>query len=650
MTRVAAGKHPLCSLGPDEIRRAAEILRTESGLGEDARFVSIVLHEPHKSRLGHGDEHDLDRQAFIVLRDRARRTTHEAVVSLTDGAVVSFEEIEGVQAAITSEEFMRTEEVVFASPEWRAAVHARGIDDVERCMLDPWSAGWVGPMDDPSLRRICRPLTWVRGEHADDNGYARPIEGLQVVVDLDAMEVIEVVDHGVTPLPPLNGNYVPELMLGDADNVPRIDRLRDDLRPIQITQPEGPSFTIEDGVVAWQKWQVRIGFNGREGLVLYDVAYRDGERLRPIIHRASISEMYIPYADRQPTQSTKNVFDMGEYGLGWLANSLQMGCDCLGEIRYLDGVVNDQDGNAMVIPNAICIHEEDAGIGWKHTDFRTERAEVRRRRRLVISMIVTVGNYEYGFYWQLYTDGTFELLVKLLGCLTTNALPVGGTTPYGQVLAPGLYGPHHQHFFNVRLDTEVDGRDNRVVEVDAVPEPLGPDNPLGGYWRPRRTVLANELAARRSIEPRAARVWRIESASARNAVGEPTAYTLTPGHNAFAMADPEGVIGRRGGFIGHHLWVTQYDPSERFAAGDYPNQHPGGAGLPTWVQADRPLDGEDLVLWYTVGCHHMVRTEDWPVMPVIEAGFQLRPTGFFDANPALDLPREPGSGEHGHCH
>lgn len=647
LTTAAVGVHPLDSLTGREVRASAQILKEREGLDDAWRFVSIVLHEPHKQRLRDWVEGDLvPREAFLVLRDRTTRTTHEAVVSISDEEVLRFEQIEGAQAAITSEEFMQTEEVVFRSPEWRAAVRARGVVDVELCMLDPWSAGWVGLQDDPSAHRICRPLTWVRVGSADDNGYARPIEGLQVVVDLDLMEVVEVIDHGVTPLPPKNGNYVPELMLGDPTNVPAIDALRDDLKPIEITQPEGPSFTVTDGLVEWQKWKLRIGFNGREALVLYDIAYQDGEVLRPICHRASISEMYIPYADRQPTQSTKNVFDMGEYGLGWLANSLTLGCDCLGEIRYFDGVVNDQDGNPMVIPNAICLHEEDAGIGWKHTDFRTEKAEVRRLRRLVISCICTVGNYEYGFFWHLYTDGTMELKIKLTGCLTTNALPVGGTSPYGQVLAPGLYGPHHQHFFNVRLDMEVDGARNRVVEVNSVAEPMGPDNPLGGYWRLQRTVLETESAARRSINPLTGRVWRIENPSVENGVGDPTAYTLTPGHNVAAMAHPDGIVGRRGGFIAHHLWVTPYEPSERFAAGDYPNQHPGGAGLPAWTAADRPIDNEDIVLWYTIGCHHVVRTEDWPVMPVIEAGFQLRPTGFFDANPALDMPRStPG----GHC-
>src|SRR5919108_677475 len=234
--------------------------------------------------------------------------------------------------------------------------------------------------------------------------------------------------------------------------------------------------------VRWQKWRLRIGFNAKEGLTLHEVGYEDRGRVRPIVHRASLSEMFVPYGDPAPTHINKNVFDMGEYGIGWLANSLTLGCDCLGEIHYFDGVVNDQDGNPRTIENAICTHEEDTGISWKHTDFRTEEVEVRRARRLVISMIATVGNYEYGYFWYLNTDGTIEYEVKLTGVISTGALPPGQKPAHGVLVSPGLYGMHHQHFFCVRLDMEVDGEQNRVVEVDSEPIPMGPDNPTGTVW------------------------------------------------------------------------------------------------------------------------------------------------------------------------
>ena len=87
------------------------------------------------------------------------------------------------------------------------------------------------------------------------------------------------------PLPPKSGSYYPE------DNGP----LRTDLKPLEITQPEGPSFEVDGNLVRWQKWSLRVGMDPLEGLVLYTVGYEDGGRVRPIVYRASVSEMVVPY-------------------------------------------------------------------------------------------------------------------------------------------------------------------------------------------------------------------------------------------------------------------------------------------------------------------------------------------------------------------
>ena len=636
--------HPLEPLTADEVATASSILREARGLGPSARFVFVTLHEPPKALLrawSPGDD-PLPREAHVVLYERGTRTTCEAVVSLTAREVVSFVEVPGVQAPIMAEEFVSCEAIVVADPRWQEAMRRRGVEDFSLAMVDPWASSWTGPDDDPSAHRIMRPLTWVRsapGEH----GYARPVEGLVVLVDLDAGEVVDVQDTGVVPFPPKAGNYE-EPWVFDPDNVPAVEGYRNDVKPIAITQPEGPSFTVDGHAVAWQKWTLRIGFTPREGLVLHEVGYAG----RSIVHRASLAEMYVPYGDPAPTHRFKNVFDQGEYGIGWLANPLTLGCDCVGHIEYFDGVVNDNDGGAVVIPNAVCMHEEDAGIAWKHTDFRTGAVQVRRRRRLVVSSIVTVGNYEYGYFWYLYTDGTIEYEVKLTGVISTGAVAPGEVPAHGTLVAPGLYGPHHQHFFCVRLDMAVDGTANRVVEVDSQPSAPGPDNPHGNAWETVHTVLGSEAAARRDTDPQRARFWKVESTEKTSALGLPTAYALVPGQTVPPMYSRDALFAPRSGFTEHQFWVTAYDPAQRFAAGDYPNQHPGGQGLPTYGTGDRPLDGEDVVVWYTFGTHHVVRPEDWPVMPVGHIGFMLKPSGFFDGNPALDTPPSAAGG--GHCH
>ena len=344
-----------------------------------------------------------------------------------------------------------------------------------------------------------------------------------------------------------------------------------------------------------------------------------------------------PYGDPNPTVHFKNAFDIGEYGLGPLVNALELGCDCLGEISYLDAWVNDSRGGALALPNAICIHEEDIGILWKHFDYRSGRTDVARARRLVVSCIATVGNYEYGFYWYLGQDGTIGFEAKLTGVLHTAGVPEGEpgrTRPRSPPALPRASTSTSSAPGSTWTSTGRRTRSSRSTPL----QPRSPHNPDGTAFLTDRTVLDRESRARRSVHSAASRRWRVESAERRNRIGEPTAYELIPGEGIEPMALPDSEFRRRARFLDHHLWVTPFAADERYPAGEYPNQSPGGDGLERWTKANRPLAGEDVVLWYTFGSHHVPRLEDWPVMPVVRCGFELRPVGFFDRNPALDVP------------
>jgi primary-amine oxidase len=624
-------RHPLDPLTPDEVARAWSLVCGQDGLGPRVRVISIALAEPPRGTLREpvSASHPAERAAFVVLIDRDARKTYEAVVSLTQGRVSSWTHVPDVQPAIVLDEFFECEAAVRGDPGWQAAMRRRGVTDFSLAMVDPWSAGNFG-IEDEEGRRLSRTLTWVR-RSPTDNGYARPVANLIAVVDLDEMKVIAIEDYGVVPLPPEDANYSPD-----------VAGSRPDLQPLEIRQPGGPSFTLDGHELSWQKWRMRLGFTPREGLVLHRVSYRDQGRDRPILHRAAVVDMVVPYGDPRPTYFHRNAFDVGEFGIGTLANSLVNGCDCLGEIRYLDAVVNDSRGGAVTLQNAICIHEEDYGILWKHFDWRTGYSEVRRSRRLVVSFIATVGNYEYGFYWYFYQDGTIQLEVKLTGIVSNGAVMPGESPPWGELVAPQVYGPIHQHFFNVRLDVTVDGPLNAVYEVNTVADPPGPENPHHNAFRAESSLLRSEAVAQRIVDPLRGRFWTIVNPSVRNRLGQPVGYKLAPGENVLPFAGPEAAVTKRATFMTKHLWVTRYDPQERYAAGDYPNQHPGGAGLPAYVEDDASLDNAELVVWYTFGAHHVVRPEDWPVMPVTYIGFALKPVGFFDKNPALDVPRPEG--------
>jgi primary-amine oxidase len=561
--------------------------------------------------------------------------SRDVVVSASRGEIDSTVELDPAtsgQLPIIDSEFEIMEEIVLASTEWCDALRRRGIDPATVRAV-PLSAGAYYPEE--TGRRMARVLGF-RQDHEKDSPWAHPVDGVVAYVDLVAREVSRVVDHVSLPVPDEPGNF---------DDPEQVGPQRTTLKPIEITQPEGVSFTLEGNRLQWEGWDLRIGFNEREGLTLHQI----GIHGRPVVYRASIAEMVVPYADPSPVRFWQNYFDAGEYMFARYANSLELGCDCLGEIQYMDVVVADDDGSPRTITNAICLHEEDYGILWKHSDLFTNASETRRQRRMVISFFTTIGNYDYGFYWYLYLDGTIACESKLTGIPFTSAYPSEGH-PYATQVAPGLGLPYHQHLFSARLDMAVDGQRNAVEECEAVALPMGEDNPWGNAFTESRTRLTHEAEAQRVADPGRGRTWQVVNPESTNRHGRPVAYALHSEGSPTLLADDRSVVAGRAAFATKHLWVTAYDADERYPAGDYVNQHAGGAGLPTWTAADRALDedgrGADVVLWHTFGLTHVPRPEDWPIMPVDYAGFRLMPVGFFDRNPTLDVP--PSS--NGHCH
>jgi primary-amine oxidase len=629
--------HPLEPLSASEVQQAVRLLRAAGKVTPTTRFVSVSLREPPKELVhgAAGARQAPPREANVVLFDNATNTAHQAVVSLAQERVTAFRSDAGAQPTMTVDEQVECEQAVLRSDLFKAALKRRyGVADTSLVMVDIWSAGYYGEEEDRT-RRLARPLCFVRSDPTD-NGYARPIEGLRPVVDLNAMEVIRVEEYhrdGAAaadwPLPKASCNYA-------AD---RVGRFREGIKPLEITQPQGPSFTVDGNRVTWQNWSLVVGFNAREGLTLHHVRYHDRGKDRSVLYRASLTEMVVPYGDPGPTQRRKNAFDVGEYGMGMCANSLRLGCDCLGHIHYFDAHMVTSRGEPLTIENAICMHEEDYGILWKHTDRRLPDApEVRRSRRLVISSVSTVENYEYGFFWYLYQDGTIQLEVKLTGILSLGAFADGEKPRYGALVAPNVYAPNHQHFFNVRLDFDLDGPANSVQRLDVVPDPTGANNPYENAFRAEATTLRTEKEARGHLKLETGRTWKVINPSVKNAVGEPVGYRFIPGDNAFPFASENAWWRKRAGFVNYHVWVTPYRDDERYAAGDYPNQSTGGDGLVRWTAQDRPVENTDVVLWYTFGHTHLPRPEDYPVMPAAYIGFVLKPSGFFDLNPANDLP------------
>lgn len=631
--------HPLDPLSSTEIQNACELLKFKQQLNENYRFAMVTIHEPTQEEILNLNERGFpDRAVFMCVFDSKTNDTFEAVVSLTKQEILSWERIDVKkspygQPPLIIDECWKCDRIVKADLAWRNAMKRRGLNDeqINNIQVDPFSAGHFGN-DDEKGKRLVRATSFYR-ENIKDNAYARPIEGIVAVVDLINECVLKLIDDGRnTPIPKTVINY-------DTASYP--DK-RQGLKPLVITQPDGPSFKVNGWEVEWQNWKFRVGFTPREGLILHQVSYQDGDQERPIIYRASVTDMLVPYGDPNESHYWKSAFDAGEYGLGKLAGPLRLGCDCKGHIHYFDVPAADDFGKAMEMPHVICMHEEDAGTLWKHNDsFRDGVNEMRRARELVISFFPTVGNYDYGFYWRLGQDGSLRLEVKLTGIVQTAAIYPGTQYEWGGKLTPELAAPFHQHFFNVRLHMMVDGKKNSFSQSEFTRIPMNPlTNPHGTAFGQVIKNFAFEDEAICKAKSKTHRTWNIFNASMLNPIGNPTSYKLEVPQDPLLLADENSYVAKRGGFTQNNVWVTPYDPKEKYAAGDYPNQNEGGNGLPHYIKQKRSISNESLVVWVTFGPTHSPRPEEFPVMPAATTSIALKPFGFFAKNPAMDLPDE----------
>jgi primary-amine oxidase len=620
--------HPLDPLTAQEISDVAAVLRRDRGVEPPRwRFASIELVEPDKADLRDGRSR---REAQAVCWNRDDGRAYRAMVSLApEAAVTAWKDLPGVHPNITVDEWHECDEMLRAHPQVIAALARRGITDLTLVLTDVWAYGAALVPERYRGLRIGWADVWRRGS-PDANPYAHHVTGLHPVVDLNRMTLLELedsVDGGGVAAPEVMGEYRPALLPMPLRPV----------KPLQVSQPDGVSFTVSGRRLRWQNWDMRLGFNHREGLVLHTLGFHYAGRLRPVAHRLSFAEMIVPYRDPTPDHYRRTAFDIGEWGLGFMTTSLELGCDCLGEITYLDAVVHDSRGQPRTIANAICLHEEDDGVLWKHVDDRAG-AEVRRARRLVISFHVTVANYEYLVYWRFYQDGSIECEVRATGIMVTSYFPDGRQPPYGTLVDERTYAPFHQHFIVARLDLDVDGPANTVYASQAEPAAVGPDDPYGLGLVIRDTPLRTEAEGRQDYDWSVQRVWKVVNEGAANGLGRPAGYKLIPGGSFPPMLDRASPAFRRAEVIGHTLWVTPYRAGERWPCGEFPVLSERDEGLARWTEQDRPIENTDVVLWYVFGIHHLTRPEDWPVMPVDKVSFWLKPFGFFDRNPALDVP------------
>ena len=615
--------HPLSTLSASEIEDAVSVLKNSNKEHENSSFSYISLEEPDKKLLK--EKTNLDRFVKIVGVDQ-KSNGFEAEINLSKKELLKEEKISNKAGpTYTLAEIFKAIELTMGDENYQKALEKRGIKDLSLIQIDPWPGGGFGNKNIKNGNRALKAISFLK-DSEKDNAYARPIQGLIAHIDLTENKVVEVEDHGVVEVPKAHARY-------DKDGQ---ESLRENPKEIAITQPEGVGFSVEDNLISWEGWQLRASIDPIEGLALHQVSLNN----RPIFYRAGLSDMVVPYGSSDPMHWWKAVHDGTEYGFGTMTNSLTLGCDCLGEIYYLDAHKLAFDGSVETIENAICIHEEDFGVQWKHND-STQMGynEVRRSRRLVVSSFATIGNYDYGIFWYLYLDGTIQLEIKLTGVVGISAFHED-IHKLGQdfKISPELVSPIHQHLFNVRIDWDLDDGDNQLFETNVEPLPINNANPEGTQFQAVVSHLTKESEAQRNIAPEKSRSWKIVNPKKLNKVGLPTAYKILYGNTPTLLSNPDSPPGKRAAFAKHNIWATPFQNEERSGGGRHTVMHSGEGGLEEITAKDRNISECDLVTWLTFGVTHLPRPEDWPVMPVEYCGVHLIPVGFFDQNPTINLP------------
>jgi len=622
--------HPLDPLSAGEIAAAVAALRAAGDSDATTRFALIDLAEPDKAAvLAWRPGDPAPRRAFIVARQR--RTVYEGIVDLARRRVERWRAVPRAQSAILPSEWRAAQRITTADPGWRRAMRRRGYDPATaKVFCAPLAAGYVRGRGERG-RRLVRVTCYDTAGGA--NPWARPIEGIEALVDLDAERVLRLADSGAVP---------PSRDPGRLDEAAQ-PALRPALKPVVNEAPAGPNFTVDGNLVRWNKWSFRYRLDPRSGLVVSLVRYDDNGRERLVLYQGSLAELFVPYMDPAPGWASRAFLDEGEWGFGPLSLPLTAGSDCPPGARFLDATLADEGGKAVERKGVICLFERNTAAPlWRHAEIADNTYQGRPAVELVMRTIPSAGNYDYVVDWVLTEAGAIRIDVGATGIDEVKGVraqsmadpSAARDTRYGPLVAPGLVGVDHDHFLSLRLDLDIDGAANTLLERRLVPLAA-----RGGggrrLWRAVDTPVARE-GPLYPVAPGGAETWRVVNPERTNRLGQHPGYELRPDASVTALGLPP----RRAGFAAAPLWVTRYDPAELYAAGRYPNQSPGGGGLPAYVAQHRRVADADLVLWYTMGFHHVPRPEDWPVLATMWHSLALVPDGFFDRNPALDVRRE----------
>ncbi len=625
--------HPLDGLSVAEHWAIYETLRDSGHLNGVPEYLYVGLDEPTKTEvLAWSPGDGFGRRAKVHLVEDA--TGYEAVIDVRNRRVLEFRKATGRQYMLSLAEGGKAKKSALAHPDMIAGLKARGITDLEMVTCFPTATGFFDTAEEQG-RRLARVTCSDRV--GTISGLGTPVKNLVAIVDLKTSDVVRVIDLGAPPDATPVGEH----------HLEAIGKTRPPLPPLVVSQPAGAGYVLDGHEVSWEGWRFHFRVDQRRGLVLSRIRHDTGTEERSVLYQASLSELFVPYQDPDEPWNHQAYFDLGTYPsvFGGVASAMAPGEDCPSHATYFDAYVVTPNGSPTQTPRVACLFERPgAEPAWRHS--RGLVVESRARRDLVLRMIMGAGNYDYLFDWVFKQDGSIRVNLAATGIDQMKAVAHRSAAEdddqspddrYGRFVAPYTVAVNHSHFFNFRLDFDIDGIDNSLAVDRLVTERLV-DNPRRSVWRIDTEIAQREADAMRTSTLSEPELWRVVNASRLGATGYPSAYLLE-GHGARTLLMPDDYLQERAGFTDHTLWVTPMNPAELFAAGDYTTGSEAGAGLPVWTSANRSVADTDIVLWYTIGFHHVARQEDWPILPLELHGFNLKPAGFFERNPSIDLPR-----------
>lgn len=647
-------KHPLDPLTPKEIENVAKIVKTKYGENKVA-FNIISLKEPPKFTYYEWREkggQPPKRLGYYVIVEQKSSKVFEGVVDIGEKMVLDEIEVLGAQPMLTPQALAQTEDIIRKSPEVIEQCKISGIpeDEMKNVYCDAWAIGYDERWG--SATRVQQALMYWRSNE-DESQYSHPLDFCPVV-DTNKGKVIsiDIPSRRRKVSKHKHSSYHPP-HIKEKFGLPHNESgYRKDDKPINITQPNGVSFSMKGRVIDWSNFKMHIGFNHREGIVLSDLTYNDHGNVRSLFHRISLAEMIVPYGNPVFPHPRKHAMDIGEYGAGFCTNPLSLGCDCKGAIQYLDAHFSGSDGEASTIKNAICIHEEDDGILFKHSDFRDDfQTSVSvRGKRLVISQIFTAANYEYCLYWIFRQDGTIQLEIRLTGILNTYICDDDeDTAPYGTCVYPKVNAHNHQHLFSLRLHPRVDGDNNSASSSDAASAeaPTGSEeNPFGNAFYCDKRAFKTVKDSLTDFNGSTGTSWDLYNPSSINPYsGKPASYKLVSTFCPRVLAKEGSLVQKRAPWSKHSVEVVPYKDDSYgygriYPSGDHVCQWSGegNVGIRQWVgDGSDKIENTDIILFHSFGITHFPAPEDFPVMPTEIFGLMLRPRHFFKENPCLDI-------------